>query len=90
MTIATQTVGRQWLIPSESEPNTLHIVKRVACGFSCTCPDYFHRRSHRGETCKHIRGVEAQELARMAPVVSLVSPEAQSWARSILTGGRQA
>jgi hypothetical protein len=26
----------------------------------CACPDYVHRRRHRGEECKHLRGLREE------------------------------
>ena len=56
MTIATQTPGRQWLVASESQANTIYVVKQVAGQFSCDCPG-FYRWSH----CKHAAAVKAAQ-----------------------------
>jgi len=56
MVIATQTPGRQWLVASESQANTIYVVKQVAGQFSCDCPG-FYRWSH----CKHAKAVAASQ-----------------------------
>ena len=82
MTIAVQATGKQWLVASQSKTDTMYIVIRTDWGYSCDCPDYFHRRNERGETCKHIDGVIAQQSSKLTPAM-------RSWGLSALTGGRQ-
>ena len=82
MTIGVQAAGKQWLVASQSKTDTMYIVIRTDWGYSCDCPDYFHRRAERGESCKHIDAVVAQQPSKL-------SAEARSWGLSALTGGRQ-
>ncbi len=56
MTIATQATGRQWIVASESKPDTLYIVKKVNGEYSCDCPAGFYRGS-----CKHVAAVKAAQ-----------------------------
>jgi hypothetical protein len=52
MTIATQAPGRQWIVASESRPDTLYIVRRVNGQITCDCPGHY---SH--GHCKHADAV---------------------------------
>ncbi len=61
MTIATQATGRQWIVASESKPDTLYIVRRVNGQITCDCPGNVHH-GH----CKHAKAVAALQPA---PVV---------------------
>ncbi len=54
MTIATQATGRQWIVASESKPDTLYIVRRVNGQITCDCPGNVHH-GH----CKHVKAVAA-------------------------------
>ncbi len=54
MTIATQATGQQWIVASESKPDTLYIVRRVNGQITCDCPGNVHH-GH----CKHAKAVAA-------------------------------
>lgn len=81
MTIAVQTAGKQWTVASETKPDTLYIVIRTDAGYTCDCLGFYHH-GH----CKHATALAAREAR---PYTSRVSPETQSWALGVLTGGRQ-
>lgn len=44
----------EWIVPSETRPGTLYIVKQVAGDLTCDCPGHFHYGR-----CKHARAVAA-------------------------------
>jgi len=72
MTIATQATGRQWIVASESKPDTLYIVRRVNGQITCDCPVNVHH-GH----CKHAKAVAAM------PPASAVDPAKLAAARAI-------
>jgi hypothetical protein len=50
-------------VASQSAPDTWYLVYETEDGsLFCTCPDYLYRRRRRGEECKHLRGLRAQDL----------------------------
>ena len=53
MTIATRGPN-EWLVPSQTKPGEIYIVKRVAGALSCDCPAGFFRGR-----CKHSTAVAA-------------------------------
>ena len=61
MTIATQATGRQWIVASESKPDTLYTVKKVGSTYSCDCAGHY-----RWSRCKH---ADAVRKAQPAPTV---------------------
>ncbi len=69
MVIATQTPGRQWVVASESRPNTLYIVKLVNGLFSCDC-----RGNYSHGHCKHAKAVAATQPEPTPPAVAAVDP----------------
>lgn len=53
-TAAVTIINRnQWVVESRSNPGTLHVVKRVRGGLSCTCDGALH-----GMRCWHVSSVE--------------------------------
>ena len=46
-----------WEVPSESDPNTIYIVKKTKEGWECSCPSFLFR----GKECKHIKKVKGGE-----------------------------
>ncbi len=58
MTIATQAPGRQWVVASETKPDTLYIVRKVNGQITCDCPGNVHHGC-----CKH-----AKYIAALQPV----------------------
>ncbi len=71
MTIATQATGRQWIVASESKPDTLYIVRRVAGQITCDCPGNVHHRH-----CKHAKAVAAMLPAPAADPAKIAAARA--------------
>ena len=71
MTIATQATGRQWIVASESKPDTLYIVRRVNGQITCDCPGNVHH-GH----CKHAKAVAATLPAPAADPVKIAAARA--------------
>ena len=44
--------------PAESLRYTVYVVEGGT--LFCACPDFVHRRRHRGEECKHLRGLREE------------------------------
>ena len=53
MTIATRS-QHEWLVPSQTAPDTLYLVKRHAGALSCDCNGFYYRGA-----CKHVAAVAA-------------------------------
>ena len=48
-------------VASRTRPDIWYIVYMVEGGaLFCACPDFVHRRRHRGEECKHLRGLREE------------------------------
>jgi hypothetical protein len=48
-------------VASRTRPDIWYTVYRVEGGaLFCACPDFVHRRRHRGEECKHLRGLREE------------------------------
>jgi hypothetical protein len=48
-------------VASRTRPDIWYTVYRVeGRTLFCTCPDFVHRRRHRGEECKHLRGLREE------------------------------
>ncbi len=71
MTIATQATGRQWIVASESKPDTLYIVRRVEGQITCDCPAGIHRG-----VCKHAKAVAAMLPVPAADPVKVAAARA--------------
>lgn len=80
MTIATQATGKQWIVASESTPDTLYVVKRVDGQYTCSCLGFYHH-GH----CKHATKIAAREAQ---PYTSKLSPEAREWGLAQLSSKR--
>ncbi len=60
MVIAKQS-ARQWVIASETQPNTLYVVKLVNGYYSCDCAGHY-----RWNRCKHADAVRKAQPAPAA------------------------
>ncbi len=69
MQIATQAPGRQWVVASESRPNTLYVVKLVNGQYSSDCPGHYHY-GH----CKHADAIRATQPEPTPPAVAAIDP----------------
>ena len=50
-----------WQVASRTRPDIWYTVYIVEDGtLFCACPDFVHRRRHRGEECKHLRGLREE------------------------------
>jgi hypothetical protein len=48
-------------VASPTRPDVWYTVYVVEDGtLFCACPDFVHRRRHRGEECKHLRGLREE------------------------------
>jgi hypothetical protein len=48
-------------VASRTKPDIWYTVYMVEGGaLFCACPDFVHRRRHRGEECKHLRGLREE------------------------------
>jgi len=48
-------------VASRTRPDIWYTVYIVEGGaLFCACPDFVHRRRHRGEECKHLRGLREE------------------------------
>ena len=48
-------------VASRTRPGVWYTVYVVEGGtLFCSCPDFVHRRRHRGEECKHLRGLREE------------------------------
>jgi hypothetical protein len=48
-------------VASRTRPDIWYTVYTVeGGGLFCACPDFVHRRRHRGEECKHLRGLREE------------------------------
>jgi hypothetical protein len=48
-------------VASRTKPDIWYTVYIVEGGrLFCSCPDFVHRRRHRGEECKHLRGLREE------------------------------
>ena len=69
-------------VASQTRPDIWYRVYLVEGGaLFCACPDFVNRRRHRGEECKHLRGLREEhgfsagppEADRAVPIPSSVS-----------------
>ena len=63
-------------VASRTRPDIWYTVYIVEGGaLFCACPDFVHRRRHRGEECKHLRGLrEAHGFSADMPAADRAIP----------------
>jgi hypothetical protein len=47
-------------VASRTKPDIWYTVYVDGGRLFCACPDFVHRRRHRGEECKHLRGLREE------------------------------